>query len=143
LTSSSATKCSVLLLVEERTMRLPDLEPNLLRLHRVTQPPTVHHVSSGCFTFWWIFAPGEFCWMSGLLKGQTSSFAVNTLHSLPYLVWSAAELHNYYFWSRCCRMQAEADGRLLSVLLWLLKIFTFWGKQVDTFLSLPRRNDKK
>jgi hypothetical protein len=39
-------------------------------------------------------------------------------------------------------MQAETDGRLLSVLILLLKMF-FRGKQVDAYLSVPRKNDKK
>jgi hypothetical protein len=30
-------------------------------------------------------------------------------------------------------MQAETDGRLLSVLILLLKMFVFWGKQVDAY----------
>ena len=76
-------------------MRLADFEPNLFRLHIVTQPPIDHQLPSGSFTFWRIFVPGEFCSMPGILKEQTSSVAVSTLHSLRYLMCSAEEF-------KCC-----------------------------------------
>lgn len=96
-TSSSAAMCSVLWMVGHRTVRLADVEPKLLRLHTVTHPPPiVRHVPSDCFTFWLIFVPGEFCQKPDILKGQTSSVAVNAFYSLPYLVRSVVDLSIFF-----------------------------------------------
>jgi hypothetical protein len=71
------------------------------------------------------------------LKDETVQLLL--AHCTVFLIW-------YVLWRNVTFFifdRGVVECRLLSVLLLLFEMFILWGKQVDAFLSLPRRNDNK